>query len=364
MDTHRQRWILVLVTDTPESMTEALGLRADSPEPEEEDPALCADPLRRSAGASGQRTDVSGQRTAALHKVPAGERNVFWTTVGLFERSFAGWVQDGVLQTVETAVVTDSPAAALFCRRNRIACAGYQKEKGSGFFPDVSLVFEENGPLDMEELDRLRRRTYGLPVTAVQTEHLLLREMCSKDFESWKEAWKEDIRDTGLSEKAAFEAYVQTSYSFYEYGYWAVQHRDEKQPVIGFCGFRPYGPEKTSKNPAEKNRCTLWLYKQEEEPFSVKEDMPESGTESMPGDLEEEQVILELGYVLLPVWRGAGLGTQMCQAAISYAFRELGASALVCRIRKDNRKSLALAARLGFHPAGPGAAGCFGPVQK
>ena len=63
---------------------------------------------------------------------------------------------------------------------------------------------------------------------------------------------------------------------------------------------------------------------------------------------------LEVGWVVAPDARGAGIGTEAGRAAIDYAFRELGADEVVAYTSPRNGASLRVIEKLGMERRGEG----------
>jgi RimJ/RimL family protein N-acetyltransferase len=61
----------------------------------------------------------------------------------------------------------------------------------------------------------------------------------------------------------------------------------------------------------------------------------------------------ELAWLLARAAWGQGYAFEAARAALAFGCRELGLSDVISLIRPDNRRSIALAERLGAHSAGP-----------
>ena len=57
---------------------------------------------------------------------------------------------------------------------------------------------------------------------------------------------------------------------------------------------------------------------------------------------------VELGYALLPEFRGLGIATEICTAIIDYAREELAMRSIICRVNVGNEKSQKFIEKLGF----------------
>lgn len=72
------------------------------------------------------------------------------------------------------------------------------------------------------------------------------------------------------------------------------------------------------------------------------------GLKPNPDNLEQ----LEIGFHLLPAYRGRGFAAEAARAVIAYAFDVLGAHALYAGHHPQNESSRALLTRLGFDQIG------------
>ena len=59
--------------------------------------------------------------------------------------------------------------------------------------------------------------------------------------------------------------------------------------------------------------------------------------------------VVEMGYVILPEYRGRGYATEAGAALVAWAFAQPGVERAMLRIEPGNARSLRVAAKLGFH---------------
>ena len=81
------------------------------------------------------------------------------------------------------------------------------------------------------------------------------------------------------------------------------------------------------------------------------------GAEDQIGQIQVKSVAweipaAELGYFIIEAQQGNGYATEAIRAILRLAFQELGFERIFVRILPTNRKSLALANKLGFQPEG------------
>lgn len=65
---------------------------------------------------------------------------------------------------------------------------------------------------------------------------------------------------------------------------------------------------------------------------------------------QESLLILELQYMLDEAYRRQGYGTEMCRAAIAYAYEQLEADEIMVRVRSDYQEAISFARSIGFRP--------------
>ena len=87
--------------------------------------------------------------------------------------------------------------------------------------------------------------------------------------------------------------------------------------------------------------------------FSVLEERPDMQKSIEDGEDAQDQenpVILELQYMLDEAYRRQGYGTEMCRAAIAYAYEQLEADEIMVRVRSDYQEAISFARSIGFRP--------------
>lgn len=221
-------------------------------------------------------------------------------------------VRESILHDgLHSLLLTDDEKLAAEAGCRGIACIGVAGQE-NGFFEGTEMVLEDFGDASVILLEEYLRRFHGFPVTIARTEHLMLREICSEDLdvllciseqEGMQYARRDMAGENGF-QKERMEAYIRQAYRLCGYGLWAVIMQGE---VIGCCGFAA---------------C------------------------------ETEEQGLELEYMLDEKVRGRGFGTEMCKAALQYAYERLGVDCIWVRIHPANQKAQAFAEKLGFVPEG------------
>lgn len=161
---------------------------------------------------------------------------------------------------------------------------------------------ESLAELDIEYLERVRRRYNHIPWDIGETERCLIRELSLSDlpalYELYDKPGMTDYVEPLYDYETELEyqkAYIENMYGFYEYGMWLVFSK-ETGKLIGRAG------------------------------------------------LEHD----ELGYMIAPELQNRGYATEVCRFIIDYARENTDFEELYCRIDERNEASVRLAKKLGF----------------
>ena len=165
---------------------------------------------------------------------------------------------------------------------------------------------ESLAELDIEYLERVRRRYNHIPWDIGETERCLIRELSLSDlpalYELYDKPGMTDYVEPLYDYETELEyqkAYIENMYGFYEYGMWLVFSK-ETGKLIGRAG------------------------------------------------LEHD----ELGYMIAPELWNQGYATEVCRFIIDYARENTDFEELYCRIDEKNEASVRLAKKLGFTNSG------------
>ena len=165
---------------------------------------------------------------------------------------------------------------------------------------------ESLAELDIEYLERVRRRYNHIPWDISETERCLIRELSLSDLPALYELYAKPGMTEYVEPLYDYEteleyqkAYIENMYGFYEYGMWLVFSK-ETGKLIGRAG------------------------------------------------LEHD----ELGYMIAPELQNRGYATEVCRFIIDYARENTGFEELYCRIDERNTASVRLAKKLGFINSG------------
>lgn len=165
---------------------------------------------------------------------------------------------------------------------------------------------ESLAELDIEYLERVRRRYNHIPWDIGETDRCLIRELSLSDlpalYELYDKPGMTDFVEPLYDYETELEyqkAYIENMYGFYEYGMWLVFSK-ETGKLIGRAG------------------------------------------------LEHD----ELGYMIAPKFQNQGYATEVCRFIIDYARENTDFEELYCRIDERNEASVRLAKKLGFTNSG------------
>lgn len=176
----------------------------------------------------------------------------------------------------------------------------------------VDFVIESFEEIDLPFITKVYKRAHGEPVTVMETERLIIRELSVSDIIDMYEIYRspevrefiDDIDDYINIEIEKHKAYIKNVYSFYGYGYWGVFSK-ETGKLIGRCGIQN----------------------------TEVEGKPE----------------IELGYLLDVNYWGKGYALECAEAVLRYAADELHISRIVAVIDKQNHRSRRVAEALHMH---------------
>lgn len=165
---------------------------------------------------------------------------------------------------------------------------------------------ESLAELDIEYLERVRRRYNHIPWDIGETDRCLIRELSLSDlpalYELYDKPGMTDFVEPLYDYETELEyqkAYIENMYGFYEYGMWLVFSK-ETGKLIGRAGL-------------EHN---------------------------------------EMGYMIAPELWNQGYATEVCRFIIDYARENTDFEELYCRIDERNEASVRLAKKLGFTNSG------------
>lgn len=280
------------------------------------------------------------------------------------------WFSEKLQEMEHILVLTDDRELAEQISKLGIACVGVAGESDA-FFNGTDLVVEEPEKLELQELEKYLQRYHGLPVTIARTRRLTLREMIVDDWrvlsridhQSGMEKARQDAEETDSFEKSRLESYIGSQYRLYGYGLWSVvldkertdSEEKERCEAVGSekifsakDGTADVAAGKTGGRAERIRECVIGCCG-----FSALEERPDMQKSIEDGEDAQDQenpVILELQYMLDEAYRRQGYGTEMCRAAIAYAYEQLEADEIMVRVRSDYQEAISFARSIGFRP--------------
>lgn len=191
-----------------------------------------------------------------------------------------------------------------------IPSIGYIDKRHAGFSESQVLTegFEE---IDSVYINRVYQRAHKIPWKIAETKRCIIRELTVEDIDALYEIYAEPsitefmepLFPNKQDEIEYQKAYIERVYEFYEYGMWALIHKETGE-LIGRAGI--------------SNR-------------------------ELKGFIE-----LELGYMIAVPYQRQGYGFEVCSEIIRYAKDKFGFDTIHCFIQKNNIASIKLAEKLGF----------------
>lgn len=179
-------------------------------------------------------------------------------------------------------------------------------------FPSGAFCVENLSDINEEYKEMVYCRTYGLPITIIETDRLVIREIKVEDVPRLYELYADEsitrymegLYEDINQELEYTQKYIENIYGFYGFGMWVIVLKENDQ-VIGRAGLE---------------------YK-----------------EGYDG--------LELGFMLGVDYQKKGYAYEACNAILDYAVRELEQASFYAIVHEQNSSSLHLCEKLGFNKA-------------
>lgn len=209
-------------------------------------------------------------------------------------------------------VIADCEEDLRQAKKRRMAVLGYQPGEVSRIQSHTDMLVEGFEEVDFRFLERVYQRCHNLPWTILETPRCIVREMTVEDLDALYELYRpeeitrymEGLRKDPREEKEYSAAYIESMYRFYGYGLWLVTEKNTGR-IIGRAGL---------------DHLEL-----------------------------EGEILPQLGYLIAREKQNQGYASEVCSKVLEYAGEELGFSSVYCMIQKENRASVHLAKKLGFH---------------
>ena len=211
-------------------------------------------------------------------------------------------------------VVSDENKALLAAGADGRAFIGLWRDGRD--LPGARYVVESEEVLTQDYLERVVRRTLGLPWHIAETKRLLIREFQPGDEKQIPKEPEDREADAVFRSEKELREYIRCQYGFFQYGIWAVVHK------------------KTGKLVGKAGVANLQ--------WTLEDGGEQAGRVSG----------LELGYHIFAPYRRKGYGREACQAVLAWCREELDSPKVYAKIDASNEASIHLARKLGFRLTG------------
>ena len=224
------------------------------------------------------------------------------------------------IDPMDCLLITSRDQCIHLAEKWNLATAAYPNPAipGQSLF-EADVLIESFEDVDLEYLERIRRRHHGIPWVIAETKRCILREICMEDMQALFDLYAEPGMTDYIEPLYPWEqeleyekAYIDNMYRLYEYGMWVVIEKDTGK-LIGRAG------------------------------LEHREYPKEERLEETDKDME-----LEMGYAIGTAYQRKGYATEVCQAIIAYAKKNLEYSRINCLIEKENTASIRFIGSLGF----------------
>lgn len=184
----------------------------------------------------------------------------------------------------------------------------YTMENQNLDWPFCPYAITNPEEFDDSELLKIYQRVMKLPWTISETDRLLIRETTVRDVDDFYRIYSdssiteymENLFEDPDEERCYTSKYIDTIYSFYNYGLWSIILRETGE-VIGRVGLTPKEPEYP-----------------------------------------------ELGFLVDVKYQNMGIAYEACECVIRYTKENLDMNILQARVDPRNTKSINLLSKLGF----------------
>lgn len=177
-------------------------------------------------------------------------------------------------------------------------------------YSGVDMLVEGFEEVDADFLEKVYQRFHRIPWTILETERCVVRELTLDDLDALFELYSGEGIDQYTEslypyeeEKEFQRAYIENMYRYFGYGLWLVFLKETGE-LIGRAGLehREYN----------------------------------------------EEIELELGYIIGIPFQGQGYATEVCEAILEYAKENTGFERINSLIEEGNEASICLSQKLGF----------------
>ena len=211
----------------------------------------------------------------------------------------------------ECIVIEDSSNGAKAAKAAGMACIGFlNPSSGEQDLSMADYLFEDFDGIDGAFLEMVHAHCFGEPWKVMETERLIIREMCPEDVDAIYKIYEgNDLRYTEKlfddidKERAYIKNYQKYIYNFYDFGIWLFEEKSTGD-IIGRGGVE------------------LKVY--------------EDGTEA-----------IEIGYIVRKDKQRSGFAYEGLKAILIYVKEHFDISSVNVSVHRDNTSSVELAKKLG-----------------
>ena len=265
-------------------------------------------------GIAAHWTDAASQQTGAAHWTDAASQQTD-AAVQKEGSVCAEKKKSGCIRASfeEKSAVRGTTYVKYAQEKNSGAAAVYYERKGNMENVSADMIVQGFEEIGVQFLDRIHKRRNGLPWNILYTSRTCVREITLSDLDELYELYEGDgITDyteplfVREKEEEYTKSYISYMYRYYGYGMWVVCDRVSGK-LLG-----------------------------------------RAGIEHHDGENGEDEVLMELGYMIRKEYQSKGYATEVCKAILEYACEELQMNQLHCFIHPKNYASIRVAEKLGF----------------
>lgn len=220
----------------------------------------------------------------------------------------------------ECIVIEDSCNGVKAAKAAGMACLGFiNPSSGNQDLSQADYLFESFNSIDNDFVEMVYSHHFGIPWTVLETDRLIVREMCPLDVEDiYKIYDRNDLRYTenlyeDIDEERRYIAdYQKYIYNFYDFGIWLFVEKSTGE-IIGRGGVEYKMAESTDKG----------------------------------NEADDTADGIELGYIIRADKQGQGYAYEGLKAILDYIPEHFSIKRVRVKVHKDNDVSISLAKKLG-----------------
>ena len=217
--------------------------------------------------------------------------------------------------------------------------------------------------LEPEYLERVVRRTFGIPWMIGETRRLIIREFETKDSRRVPPEPEDTEADRIFSRPDLLSEYIRCQYGFYEYGIWALMEKRSRQ-LVGKAGAADleidWSQWELTEEERGRQRRRDGMKTRAGKPRAGKPQTEKTPAEELPAgepqtektqaeepSAEEPERALELGYHIFMPFRNHGYASESCREIIRYMKLQFPCR-IYAKIDASNEASIRVARSCGL----------------